>query len=237
MPVVVVGQIGRDLILRCGGLPASGGSTEIIERRELLGGKGANQAVALAQLGVPTALIGVVGDDTEGASVLRQAFRDGIDIGGVVRRGSTALLVDLVDGPASRRLFEDVPRSALVTVDDLDQSGLVIDAADTVSLQLQQPAATVLEAARRARMRGVRVVADGRPDPDVADELLCTVQVLRMDAAETELFAGEPVATVEAATAVAYRLLQYGPELVALAISDVGDLLVWPSGSHLFPLS
>ena len=44
--VVVVGQVGRDLVLTVAELPAEGGSADVLERQELLGGKGANQAVA-----------------------------------------------------------------------------------------------------------------------------------------------------------------------------------------------
>ncbi|WP_231970824.1 PfkB family carbohydrate kinase, partial [Mycobacterium sp. E3198] len=71
MSVVVIGQIGRDLVLRTEGPPSASESTTVLRRGELLGGKGANQAVGLAQLGVPVALVGVVGEDNAGASVLR----------------------------------------------------------------------------------------------------------------------------------------------------------------------
>jgi ribokinase len=236
MSVVVVGQIGRDLVLRSDGLPASGGSSSVVERRELLGGKGANQAVGLAQLGVPVALVGVVGDDPEGKSVLRQASDDGIDTTGVARRGQTALLVDLVDEPGSRRLFEDIPDSTLVTVDDLERAAAVFESADTVSLQLQQPPETVLTAARRARAHGARVVADGAPQGDIHEELMQFVDVIRADAKEAELMAGEPVGSEAAATEFANRLLDSGPDLVAVALPEVGNLLVWRGGSQLFPL-
>ncbi|PBJ29532.1 PfkB family carbohydrate kinase, partial [Mycobacterium avium] len=66
MGVVVIGQIGRDLVLRIDRPPTAGESATVLRREELLGGKGANQAVGLAQLGVPVALIGVVGDDQAG---------------------------------------------------------------------------------------------------------------------------------------------------------------------------
>lgn len=109
MGVVVIGQIGRDLVMRVDELPAAGGTASGGERREMMGGKGANQAVGRAQLGVPTALIGVVGEDIQGAALLRQATRDGIDVSCVARRGPTALLLDVVDGEATRLLVEDVP--------------------------------------------------------------------------------------------------------------------------------
>ena len=144
MGVAVIGQVGRDLVLRAAGMPEPGGSAPIVERRELLGGKGANQAVGLTQLGVPAALVGVVGDDSDGDVVLEQAAADGIDTTGVARRGPTALLVDLVDEPSSRRLFEDIPSTARVSV-----ARGVLDVADTMSIQLQQPPAAVVAAAPR----------------------------------------------------------------------------------------
>jgi ribokinase len=234
MSVVVIGQIGRDLVLRTDGPPLVSESTTILQRKELLGGKGANQAVGLAQLGVPVALIGVVGEDFAGTSVLRQAEDDGIDIGGVVRRGTTALLIDIVGEPPKRLLLEHVPEASLVQVADLDQSSTLLDTADTVSIQLQQPAATALAAAQRAQRRGLRVVADGAPAPGIQDELLYAVDAIRADATEAALIAGKEVTTVEQATKLANHLLKCGPKLVALAVPDVGDLLTWNGGSELF---
>ncbi|WP_255371881.1 carbohydrate kinase family protein [Cellulosimicrobium sp. CUA-896] len=92
--VVVLGQVARDLVLAIDTLPDGGGSTAVRERRELLGGKGANQALACLRLGLDAAVVGVVGDDDAGRDVLAQARADGLDTDGVVRRGgcATALL-------------------------------------------------------------------------------------------------------------------------------------------------
>lgn len=237
MSVVVFGQVGRDLVLYTERLPAEGGTEPVVERLEQLGGKGANQAVGLMQLGVPVTLVSVVGSDAEGTAVLRQAVRDGVDVSLVGRRGRTALLVTVVAGSARRRLLEDVSESTLLTVDDVDRAASVIAAADTVSIQLQQPDDAVLAAARRGRRAGARVVADGAVKPDIADELLGSVDVLRANAKEAEILGGAPVTTVPAAISLARRLRDAGPELVALAIPEVGDLLVWSGGHHLFPLS
>lgn len=234
MHVVVIGQIARDLVLRTDGPPTADDSTTILERKELLGGKGANQAVGLAQLGVPVALIGVAGDDDVGASVLQQAQRDGIDIGGAARRGTTALLIDVVGRPAERMLIEDVPESSLVQAADLDRSAALFDAADTVSIQLQQPPATALEAAQRGRRRGLRVVADGVPDAQIRADLLAAVDVIRADATEASLIAGTDITTVDQARELADHLLTCGPGLVALAVPKIGDLLAWRDGSQLF---
>jgi ribokinase len=122
----------------------------------------------------------------------------------------------------------------LVQVADLDQSSALLDTADTVSIQLQQPAATALAAAQRAQRRGLRVVADGAPPPGIQDELLSAVDAIRADATEAALIAGKEVTTVDQATRLANHLLKCGPKLVALAVPDVGDLLTWNGGSELF---
>jgi ribokinase len=237
--VVVVGQMGRDLILHTDGLPGAGGSATILRRLEQLGGKGANQAVGLSQLGVPVAIVGVVGDDAEGTDVLSQACRDGIDVANVARRGTTALLVDLVDRTASRRLFEDVPNSSLVTVDDVERSAAMLRAASVVSIQLQQPADTALAAARLARDGGARTVVDGAPRRGLDDDLLALTDAIRADAAEAELIAGTTVESPRDAQALGERLLGAGPRLVALAVPGVGDLVTWRlhgvDDSRLFP--
>ncbi|NOQ59459.1 PfkB family carbohydrate kinase [Mycolicibacterium fortuitum] len=235
--VLVAGQIGRDIALRATHLPATGESTAITERREMLGGKGANQAVGLAQLGVSVGLIGVVGEDDAGAAVLEQARADGIDISHVIRRGQTALLVDVVDGSANRQLFEHVPGDALLTVDDIEAAGPAFAAAKTVSLQLQQPHGAMLLAAQKVHKAGGKVVADGAIDLAADKDLFSLLTVFRADAAEAELIAGQPIDTVAAARALAGRLVDRGPELVCLAISGVGDLLAWHGGDSLFPHS
>ncbi|KAA0101859.1 ribokinase [Mycolicibacterium sp. P1-18] len=237
MGVVVVGQVGRDVALRTERLPDEGGTAPVLERLERLGGKGANQAVGLVQLRVPVSLVGVVGDDAQGAAMLAEATADGVDVDHVVRRGGTALLVTHVDARARRRLFEDVPDSALLTAADVERAAAAIDAADTVSVQLQQPVDAVLAAAHRGWRAGARVVADGVVDDGAVDELLATVHVLRADAKEAELLAGEPVGSVDAARAVAGDLLGRGPEVVALQIPGVGDLVAWPGGDRTYPLA
>jgi ribokinase len=55
----VVGQLARDLVLTIDRVPAAGTAADAGDRFEQLGGKGANQAVALAQLGVRPRLVAV----------------------------------------------------------------------------------------------------------------------------------------------------------------------------------
>src|SRR5690625_1813229 len=95
LDVVVDGLICRDLVVTVEELPESG-STPVIRRIETLGGA-ANQAVGARQLGLSAGVVGVVGEDAAAELVLDQAGRDGIDVSAVVHRGTTPLVVALVD--------------------------------------------------------------------------------------------------------------------------------------------
>ncbi|MQA33714.1 PfkB family carbohydrate kinase [Modestobacter roseus] len=232
-PAVVVGQVGRDLVLEVDRLPDGGGSVPARSRRELLGGKGANQAVAMQQLGLPAALVGVLGDDAAGDQVLAQAVRDGLWISGVARRrgGTTALLVDLVESGGTRRLVEDVPGSSLLTPDDVAAAGDLFGRAPAVVLQLQQPGPAV-RAALELAPRGALTVADGAPpDEETATALLAGVQVLRADAVEAGAWVGGELAGLDDVRGAATELCHRGPRVVCLAAGEAGDLTVWRSRS------
>jgi ribokinase len=232
--VLVVGQICRDLVLRIDLMPHAGGAEPVLERRELLGGKGANQAVGLRQLGADVAILGVVGRDDPADRVLEEARSAGIDVRHVRRRGTTALMVDIVDNDG-RRLLEDVPGDSLLTVADVVAATEAFARADTVCLQLQQPADALLAAARVARRSGTRVVLDGAVSGADRDPLLAAADVVRADATETELLTGVKPEKPGDAEHAARTLLDAGPSVVALGVSGAGDLVAWRGGSRFYP--
>ncbi|TQN41383.1 ribokinase [Blastococcus colisei] len=233
--VVVLGQVGRDLVVRTRSLPEAGGSTTAEDLRELLGGKGANQAVALAQLGVPVALVGVVGDDGPGRQVRDQAAADGIDVSCVVVRpdAGTALLLDLVEDGGRRRLVEHVPPEVLLTPGDVAAAAGELRSCQVLLAQLQQPG-DAIRAALGLVPDTAFVVSDGAPaDEATRAAVIARAAVVRADAVEAGRLAGRPLAGVDEAREAAAELLTAGPRLVALSVGEAGDLVVWRAGPTL----
>lgn len=235
--VVVLGQAARDLVVRTEGLPESGGSTPIVERIERLGGKGANIAVGVRQLNpeATVSLIAVLGEDPEGDAAAHEASESGLDVGHLRRRGGTALLIDVVSAAGERRLLEHIPTAALSTVADVNDAALLLESADVVVLQLQQPAETLVAAARLAHTNGARIVLDGTIDGEARDALLALAAVVRADAHEATLLAGMPINDRDDAFRAGVHLLARGPSLVALSVPDQGDLVLWVSGHRFYP--
>lgn len=225
----VVGQLARDLVLSVDDLPDAGRSADAAGRREQLGGKGANQAVALAQLGVRPRLVAVAGDDVIGDVLLDQARADGIDVTAVVRRRGTltGLVVEILQADSTWRYVQDLP---LLTAADLPPD---VARTDAVLVQMQQPAAATVPAARAGHDAGRLVVIDGVPP----DEILRYAGVVRADDQEAELLFGVP-AERDALLGPARDLLSRGPELVAVALAaGGGNLFVWADGDVVVPLT
>jgi ribokinase len=236
---MAIGQITRDLVLTVDQIPGPAGTTGVRERREMLGGKGANQAVGLAQLDVPVGLLGVVGDDEVGQRVLDQARSDGIDTSPVVCRPGTetALVVDMVDPQGHWHYLESMPAGTLLTESDVAGAAAALDGASAALVQLQQPAPAALAAARRAHAAGARVLLDGAPeDARQRDDLLAVADIVRADAREAEKLTGASVTDAASAVRVGRDLLGRGPSMVALAVGTQGNAFIWRDDQALIPL-
>ena len=237
--VVVVGQVARDLVVEVPDAPEAGSSAPVRYRKEMLGGKGANQAVAVSQLGLSVSLVGVVGDDRTGDQLRARARADGICTTHVIRRpgAETALIVDVVDDHGRWRYLEHIPEETLVGETDVFAASGPISAAGSVIVQLQQPTASALLAARLAHTAGTRVVLDGSPrDEEHTADLLALADVVRADAHEAELLTGERISGVGAAARAAAELRRRGPALVVLEVAGEGNLFAGREGTWFVPL-
>ncbi|NMH99300.1 hypothetical protein HF526_18575 [Pseudonocardia sp. K10HN5] len=240
MDVIALGQIARDLAVLVDALPGPHGTTPVRERREMLGGKGANQAVAMAQLGLRPGMVGVVGDDAVADRLLEQLACDGVAGTWVTRRpgAATGLVVDVVDCGRSWRYLEDLPPEVLLGEADLTAAADALADVQTVVIQLQQPAPVALTAARMARRGATTVVLDGAPqDPRLRPALLAEADVLRADHREAELLAGRPLRGADDTVRAARELLECGPGLVVLDAGQEGNVLVWDGGEVVVPLA
>ncbi|MEU4762024.1 PfkB family carbohydrate kinase [Actinosynnema sp. NPDC023794] len=234
MRIAVVGQIARDLVLVVPEVPGSGARASVLERREMLGGKGANIARGTRQLGATAAVVGVVGDDREGRLLVERLDADGVATAAVVCRQGvrTALLVDVVCDGAYRYL-EDVPGPTLLTAEDVRAASAMLGGADAVIVQLQQPADAALAAARAAN--GL-VVLDGAPGGRAA-ELLAAADVVRADHREAEALTGRSITGTDAAVRAGRELLARGPSVVALEVPGEANVLTWDGNSAVIPLT
>ena len=111
-----MGSINMDLVFAVPQLPRPGETATGAQFSSCPGGKGANQAVAAARLGVNTALVGCVGDDACGRKMLALLEQEGVDCTRVTRvlqpTGCAGIFVDNREKTASPLPTGPMPRSA-----------------------------------------------------------------------------------------------------------------------------
>ena len=144
--VAVVGSANTDLVVRCDRLPCPGETVLGGEVERLPGGKGANQAVALALFAVDSYIVACLGRDDEGNRLLKTLISRGVDVS-LVQRSSRAsgMAFITVDGHGENEIV--VSRGAN---QDLDLTAVDIEGFDVVLAQMEVSSDLVEELASRS---------------------------------------------------------------------------------------
>jgi ribokinase len=205
--IAVVGSINLDLVARCKRLPRPGETLTDATFERIPGGKGANQALAIARLGAQVTLHGAVGHDLfadEALALLREGGVD-LDIGWIDDKPTGVALI-LVDAAGENEIV------VAPGANEAAEVGLLLDAA-AVLCQLEIPVKTVAEAARRAPF----FCLNAAPARVLPDGLLAEVDLLVVNRYELEAvgrFEGLTALTLGAEGAV---LLESGKEVARAA--------------------
>lgn len=174
--VSVVGSVNIDLTVRVEGLPVPGQTVVGGKTVRSLGGKGANQAVALAHLLGSCRMVGAVGDDPEGAWALASLAGREVDTRAMrtVAGESTGAAYIAIDAAGENTIIVSAGANEHVEADEA-----IEDAAVVLSLEIGIAAA--MHAARRA---GGLVVLNASPAMNLPAELVARADVIIVN--ETE---------------------------------------------------
>ena len=167
-PIVVVGSINTDLVSVTERIPAVGETVIGSDFQIHPGGKGANQAVAVARLGYPVRLIGRLGGDTFGAELRSHLEKAGVDITGVSTSDSASgVAMIVVSEKGENSIVLSPGANSKVTPEDLDANISILKSAGMVLTQLEIPLETVEHLARICARENVPLILDPAPARDL----------------------------------------------------------------------
>lgn len=180
MDVVVVGSLNIDLTASVRRHPLPGETVQATALTTSAGGKGANQAVAAARLGARTALVGRVGADAHGATLLAALRTDGVDTAHTLRDPSAATGTALISVAATgeNSIVVSAAANAQLRPADIADAQPLIASALVVSVVLEIPVATATATARAAQAAGTRLVLNLSPVVDLPAEVLSAADPL-----------------------------------------------------------
>lgn len=231
--IVVVGSINRDLVARCQRLPRPGETQMARDFQEISGGKGANQAVAAAKAGGKVTMVGRVGDDAFGVSLLRDLESAGVDTEFVQRTEGCAsgIAVVMVEDSGQNSIVVAGGANSQLGARDVLAARRAIEDADVLLVQMEVPLESVLCALQIARESNVRSILDPAPAPSNWPAELLDVDLCCPNEGEAAACVGFPVNTVEQAKAAALLMQQRGARHVAITRAADGVLLAGPQSS------
>ena len=178
--VVVVGSINMDMVVRAPRHPSPGETILGSLFRTFPGGKGANQAVAAARLGGHVKLVGRVGNDSFGGTLLNALKADGVDTTYVkqTENVSTGVALITVSDEGQNNIVVVPGANALLTAEDIRAAEAVFRGAEAVVVQLEIPMEAVKEAIHLACGHGVQVILNPAPAQPLDESLLAEVDYL-----------------------------------------------------------
>lgn len=236
--VVVVGSLNMDLVARAQRLPRAGETLPGESFFTVPGGKGANQAVAVARLGGSVAMIGNVGDDAYGQQLHRALYVEGIDCQGVTTCSGVSSGVALITvDAASQNCIVIIPGgNGLLTPQSVQRFDALLQAAEVIICQLEVPADTVAWTLARGHELGKRVILNPAPatGPLPAD-WFAHIDYLTPNESEAEALTGVAVTDLDSARRAGEHLLQLGAGKVIITLGAQGALLVTAKGHQHFP--
>lgn len=224
MTVVVFGSINMDLVVRTPRLPAPGETISGETFFTAPGGKGANQAVASARLGVETHLIGRVGGDVFGSALLDNLRQNGVDLEGVTLDSTQPSGVALiaVDASGQNSIIIVPGANGRVGPEDVARLEAKLDRARILLLQLEVPMEAVRAAARAARERGLTVVLDPAPAQPLPADLYTLIDILTPNEIEAEILTGLSMQTEADIIRAADSLVERGAKLAVIKLGGRG---------------
>lgn len=202
-PVIVIGSANQDYILRVPNPPHLGETVLATSLLRQPGGKGANQAVAAARLRGIVSFVGCVGDDEDGASLIRVLRAEGIDASNVeiIGRGRTGIaMVTVFDSGENTILvapgsnFDLTPRKVRMAIARIGSPDGI------VALQAELKPDVIATAIQAATESGMRVVFNLAPYQDVPSEILEQADPLIVNESEASALTGHAVHDVHSAT-------------------------------------
>lgn len=196
MKLAVVGSINMDMTVTAERIPLKGETLMGDSIRYIPGGKGANQAVAMAKLGAWVEMFGCVGDDGNGEKMLKnfqelgvktdhiQVLKDvptGIAMITVGEKDNTIVVVPGANGKVDRAYIDSVKTE--------------LEGFDMVVLQHEIPLDTVHYVIEFCHEKGIKVVLNPAPAAEVPMNIIDKVTYVTPNEHEAVLIFGDELET------------------------------------------
>jgi ribokinase len=221
--VLVAGAINTDLVARVAKAPDAGETVTGSSFAIFGGGKGANQAIAVARSGAPTAMLGALGEDDFGRQRCADLDSEGIDTDSVARSTTAASGVALivVEEETGQNRISYVPGATMTLTPEQARAAVDRVSPSVVLTTLEPPVETLAALLAAGKQRGATIVLNASPEAIGAKPFLEDIDVLVVNETEAEDLLGYAVSAASGEEA-ARSLAALGPGTVVVTLGAAG---------------
>ena len=234
--VIVIGSSNTDMVVRSEHLPRPGETVLGGGFMMAGGGKGANQAVAVAKMGHPVVFAAAVGKDIFGEEAVARYKSYGIDTTYIVRKDTpSGVALILVDASAQNSISVALGANNELMLEDVMPALDIVEEGDIVLLQLESPMSTVEACIGVAAAKGARVILNPAPAAKVGAAALSKLYLITPNQTEAEILTGVEVNDEASAVKAAEALCALGVKKVVITLGSEGALLYEDGKAEIIP--
>ncbi len=220
--IVVVGSANADLVISAPRLPRLGETLTGGNFRVNAGGKGLNQAVAVAKLGGKVTMLGAVGEDANGQFLTDTLSSYGARFEGIrtADAATGTAVITVVNG--DNCIVLDAGANACLTPESVAPFASRISDSAVCVMQLEIPLETVEYVCKLANESGTAVILNPAPSSELPDALLSRVDYLIPNEHEARDLTGVEITDDATAEQAVRCLLARGVKQVIITLGDKG---------------
>ena len=225
--ICVIGSLNMDLVVNVDTMPKPGQTIIGSNFKEVPGGKGANQAVAMARLNGNVSMIGKVREDGFGQTLINSLKNDKVDTTYIqTSKGATGVALITVDKNAQNSIVVSPGANFEVKEDDIDNNIEAIKNSDIVVLQLETPLNTIKYALNKAKELNKYTILNPAPAVKLDDEIIKNVDLLTPNETELEIISGVSIETEEDIQKAAQIMIEKGVKELIVTLGSKGSLYI-----------
>jgi len=235
--IIVAGSMNMDMVVKTSHIPQPGetvlGGTFFMNP----GGKGANQAVAVARLGGDVVFVAKIGDDIFGRQSSQLFDEEGVDTGGILsdEGSSSGIALITVDAVGENSIVVAPGANAKLEPTDVEAALKKYPEGKILLIQLEIPMHTVEFAARYAGSKGIMVILNPAPANVHVSKLFHLIDIITPNVNEAEMLTGIKINNIDDAKKAAQFMHNLGVKHVIITLGKQGAVILENEKFHHIP--
>ena len=189
------------------------------------GGKGCNQAVAIARLGGKVNFISKIGKDAYGKLALETLKKNNINTENIIQdeklqTGVAGILVDKQSGKNAINVIVGAPNS--LKISEMNSQINLIKSSKIFLTQLEIPKDVTLYCLKTAKKNGCLTILNPAPASEISKEFYSYIDYFTPNETEAEFYTGIKITNEKEAKQAADKLINLGIKKIIITLGEKG---------------